>query len=92
MNFKKTISENKYELWRFIYLFDTIFLDSYAIFERQSKRHKYRQTKSYSRLNVRYCSIAEKDVPLTDEIKQEAFNEFISKIKVIKWSEKDKLN
>ena len=67
-----------------------LILDNYYILKKESKRHKPVIISKYCRLNVRDSNITENQVPLTDEIKTQVFNEYISKIKVIKWSEKNK--
>jgi hypothetical protein len=41
----------------------TLVLDDYTVYERVSKRHKFRKTNSYSRLNRRDSNLSLADVP-----------------------------
>ncbi len=89
MEIQKQIDELTFEKWRFIFLDKTIYLDAYYLLQKESKRHKnFKVLKKYERLSRRDSTMIETEVPFTDEIKTEALNQFVSKIKVIKWSER----
>ena len=71
------------------YLMDNVlWLDSYTKFEKSTTGRKYKQVGFYDRLRQRDSSILESEVPLTDEIKLEAMDEFISRLSVKTWSER----
>ena len=60
-----------------------------TMLKKESKRHKnFKFLKKYDRLMHRDNTIQESEVPFTEELKTEALNQFMSKIKVLKWSEK----
>ncbi len=59
--------ENQYHLW----------LDEYKLENRKTTRHKWIAQITYNRLDFRYSNILEKEVLLTDEIKQKAKNNLI---------------
>jgi hypothetical protein len=89
MQIEKQIDELTFERWRFAFMHGTIFLDGYCLLQKESKRHKnFRVLKQYDRIMGRNNTIVESDVPFTEELKTEALNQFISKIKVLKWSER----
>jgi hypothetical protein len=89
MEIEKQIDELTIEKWRFRFIDRNIYLESYYILQKESKRHKnYRTLKKYERLSKRDSNVEESEVPLTDELKQEALNQFVSKIKILKWSER----
>jgi len=86
---EKKIDELTFERWTFTWINKHIYLDDYVVLKKESKAHKkYNVLKTYSRLMERTNNILEKDVPLTKEIKAEAYDQFVSKIKVLKWSER----
>ena len=89
MEIEKQIDELTFEKWRFTFIDKAIYLDAYYILQKESKRHRnFRVLKKYERLFDRDSTMTEGEVPFTDEIKTEALNQFVSKIKVIKWSER----
>lgn len=89
MQIEKQIDNLTIERWRFIFLDKTLYLDGYTLLQRDSLRHKnYKVVKNYDRIMSRDNTIQESEVPFTDDIKTEALNQFISTIKVIKWSER----
>ena len=67
-----------------------LYLDKYWVSVKESKRHKPRIVSNYSRLSSRDSSLTEDQVPLTDELKKEAIQLYISNIQVCKWSERNK--
>jgi hypothetical protein len=86
---EKQIDELTFERWTFIWIDNHIYLDGYIVLHKESKRQKkYNVLKKYSRLMSRDNTIMESDVPFTTEIKAEAYDQFVSKIKVRKWSER----
>ena len=89
MEIEKQIDELTLERWRFSFIDRNIYLESYYVLQKESKRHRnYRVIKKYERLSKRDSNTEECDVPFTDAIKQEALNQFVSNIKVLKWSER----
>jgi hypothetical protein len=89
MEIEKQIDDLIFERWRFTFVFGTIFLDGYCLLQKESKRHKnFKVLKKYDRIMGRSNTIAESEVPFTDELKAEALNQFVSTIKVLKWSER----
>ena len=67
-----------------------LYLDRYWVSVKETKRHKPRIVSNYSRLSGRDSNLTEDQVPLTDELKAEAIQLYISKIIVRKWSERNK--
>jgi hypothetical protein len=89
MEIIKQIDDLTKEKWNFTYIDNTIYLESYYLEKRESKRHRnYKKIKVYERLSERDSNINESEVLLNDELKQEALKQFVSQIKVIKWSER----
>lgn len=71
-----------------------LILDSYAIEERASPRHKFKVVAKYTRLgegrSYDYQPIQERDVPMTDEVCRRAREEFMAWLRVVKWSTVDR--
>ena len=89
MELRKQINDLTIEVWRFNYIDRHLYLDAYYLMTKESKRHKkYRYELRYERLSGRNSNIKESDVPFTDEIRKEALDEYCSKIKCLKWSER----
>lgn len=89
MEIEKQIDELTLERWRFSFIDRNIYLESYCVLQKESKRHRnYRTLKKYEKLSKRDSNTEESDVPFTDELKVEALNQFVSTIKVLKWSER----
>lgn len=57
-------------------------LDEYHLQTKETPRHKWRTQHSYNRLQSRYAYMKREDVPLTEDIKQMAYHEFITMITV----------
>ena len=71
----KQIDELTFERWTFTWIHNHLYLDGYSMLRKESKRHKnYNILKKYSRLMSRDNNIMESDVPLTAEIKAEAYH------------------
>ena len=91
MEIIKQIDELTFQKWGFTFIDRILFLNSYCICKKESKRHKnFKTLKSYERLDGRGSNMTEDEVPLTDELKMEVINQFMSTLKVIKWSERYK--
>jgi len=89
MRIEKQINELEKEVWSFTVINNNIFLNGYDYMTKESKRHrKYSSVKKYDRIMKRVCSIQESEVPFTDEIRQQAINEYIKTINCLKWSER----
>ena len=89
MEIEKQIDDLTFEKWRFTFMYGTIFLDGYSLLQKETKRHKnFRVMKQYDRIMSRDNTITESEVPFTDELKVEVLNQFVSTIKVLKWSER----
>ena len=89
MQIEKQIDDLTFVRWRFTFIDKTLYLDGYALLQKESKRHKnFKVLKKYDRLMGRDNTIQESEVHFTDEIKAEALNQFVSTIKVLKWSER----
>jgi hypothetical protein len=73
--------------WRF--WFDdrncVLWLDYYSLNERQSTRHKFKSVHYYTRTDRRSCNIALDDVPLPQDVQDEAKGSLIARITVQKW-------
>jgi len=89
MEIEKQIDDLTFERWRFTFMYGTIFLDGYYLLQKENKRKRnFKVLKQYNRIMGRGNTITEIEVPFTDELKAEALNQFVSTIKVLKWSER----
>lgn len=77
-------NENR-EVFEFWFDRRTLVLDRYRK-ERKVKR-TWNIEKQYDRIFDRRSDITETDVPLTDKIKQQAIQAFVSQIACMKWGE-----
>jgi len=66
-----------------------LLLDHYIKATRESKRHKFKPVTKYDRLMKSNCNIQEFEIPLTEEIRKQAFDKFVSGIKVLTQREYD---
>jgi hypothetical protein len=57
-----------------------IYLEEYILQERDTKKSKYRITESYYKLPNKISTLFEKDVPLTEDIKNMVLNEIIFRL------------
>jgi hypothetical protein len=90
MEIRKQIDDLTTEVWIFNFIRGHLYLDAYALVKKDSKRHKKcRYELRYERLNRRDSNIEERDVPLSDNIRKEALKVYCSKIKCLKWSERN---
>lgn len=65
------------ERWSFYLLYNKLVVNSYSIIERETKRHKWKTLKQWSRHHDRNSMLRQNDVPLTDAIKVQAKAEFL---------------
>lgn len=92
MELEKIIDDLTIERWAFLFLDNNIVLNAYCLLKKESKKHRnFKVIKIYDSLSNRNSNIEESEVPFSEEIKQEALNKFVSKIKVIRRSERQKL-
>jgi hypothetical protein len=63
----------------------TLYLNRYEVLNRETTRHKFKIVKFYDRLKERDSNLKEDEVPFTEEIKNKALNECISKLSVKLW-------
>lgn len=90
MEIVKQIDELTQEVWNFWFNNGNLYLDRYFLKKREDKKKRvYRNIKTYDRIFSRNNNIEEDEVPLPEEIKQEALRLFTSNIKVLKWSERN---
>lgn len=66
--------------WRFYLLQDALILDLYQEYRRDSKRHGFKHERVWSRLMQSDNTMAEIEVPFTDEIAVRAKAEFIKAV------------
>jgi len=59
-----------------------IILDSYVNYTRKTTRHKYLSSMCYNRLLKRGNKLIAEEIPLTDDVKQEAINFITNKLHV----------
>lgn len=86
---ERCIDELTIETWYFRFIDGNIMLQSYYFDKRESKRHrKYKTIKKYDRFDSRNSTLNEEDVVLTDKMRQEVLNQFMSTVRVLKWGEK----
>lgn len=89
MQIEKQIDDLTFERWSFTFMHGAIFLDAYHLLQKENKRKRnFKVIKQYDRIMDRANTITEIEVPFTDELKAEALNQFVSTIKVLKWSER----
>ena len=91
ISFKIQVDENHIEEWGFSFIDWKLIVDYYTVFKREDPKQAYFPIKNYERIfNPRRSmyskteKISEDEVPLTDNTKNLALDEFMSKIKVIK--------
>ena len=86
---KKQINALKIEVWEFVIIRNTLYLDKYYTAEKESTRHrKYKKILYYDRIMNRNNTIAEEEIPLSNDIKEEALSIYFNQVKCIKWSER----
>jgi hypothetical protein len=75
------------ELQKYINSPITVILNLYSIEERFTKRHKWVSTRAYDRHDQRRSFLQVSEVPLPDDVRQEALEEFIETVRVVKEDE-----
>jgi hypothetical protein len=79
------IDDLTHEVYRFYFREDkkVLLLNYYCKYRRETKRHGWESEGGfYSRLNYRESDLKASEVPMTEEVKKKAFDEFVSKITV----------
>lgn len=75
--------------WSFTLINQTLILDRYTQLEKVAgNQRRYETVKHYDRLYKRHNNITEAEIPLPEDVKKEALEQYISQITVKKWSEK----
>lgn len=88
MTVEKQIDELNKEQFSFWVNGHILILDSYYFLSRENTRKRtWRQLKKYNRTMTRDNNITLQEVPLTEEIKTEALQEYIKTLKVMTWEE-----
>lgn len=72
------------ERWKFYLSGTNLILNTYFKGERKTKRHSYQPLHSYNRIMSRDSTIKVDDIPLPEDVKQEAIDIIISKLEVKK--------
>jgi hypothetical protein len=81
----RTPSDLERETWTFSLINATIVLDSYALTQRATPRHrKYQPVKTYHRNEPRHSTLALIDVPLPGDVILQARHDIIEQITVSK--------
>jgi hypothetical protein len=77
--------------WAFWLYGSNLVLNEYVVETRPSRRHAYKVARAYTRLSSsrwRDGSVVdEEDVPLTPAIAERALREYVSQLRVVRWSE-----
>jgi hypothetical protein len=83
----KKITELSKEVFCFNFVNGNLILYSYTIYEKATVRSSYKPTKFYNKISERYSTIKESEVPLTIEVRNLAYEDFIKGIKVLTYTE-----
>lgn len=73
--------------WTFWYYKHALVLDSFSLWERPSKRHKFNAVSYYMRLDERHSPTSRDDVEIPDDVRDEAVRKFVNELRVMKWQE-----
>jgi len=78
------------QIWEFIYadFAQVVLLESYRVETRKSKRHKWRVTHTYNRVNppnYDAFTLTEEQVPWPLTVQEEALQKIVSQIKIARW-------
>ena len=74
--------------WGFIMIDKNIVVSTYSVWARQTKRHGWKIVNSYRSHDRRHSSLQENDVPLPEDVKQEALDLYVSMLRVCKFSDR----
>ena len=66
----------------------TLYLDTYMVWERKSKRHGWVVKASYHRLYDRYSTLTLAEVPFGDDIREMVKKEFMDSVTVKVWEDR----
>jgi len=83
---KKDETELSYKEYSFILLDETLWLDAYTEWSRDTQRKKFVRGNRYYRLSERDSNLKLSEVELTEEIKQQALYKLMERIAVNKWN------
>jgi hypothetical protein len=87
---ERMIDDLHKEEWRF--WFDdssmNLYLDSYTLWSRATKRHGWTAVSRYNRIDNRHCNLTVDQVPFTDDIKAQSLKEFVGMIQIKVWIRK----
>jgi len=76
------------QVWRFVVIDNMIILDTYAVENRSTRRHKHQpKGATYSRLNTRDHKLSEEDTPLPQHVRKEALTQYMSTLRVGFWKQ-----
>lgn len=86
MNIKIQQAKNELttEEWVFRLNEATLVLHRYTLQTKESKRHKFRIVELHNRTYSPHNTLEIKDVPLPEEVKKRALDEFVARISVVK--------
>jgi hypothetical protein len=86
---EKQVNELTKQVWGFSEMGVKLYLGDYVLLKREdTRKRKYRVIEKYDRLDSRHNTITEDQVPFGDELKKQAYDEFIKNVEVLKWSER----
>ena len=86
---ERVLDELTKQAWTFTVIDFNICMTEYSLLKKESVRHKkWIAEKRFDSYFSRSSNITEQDVPLPDSVKQEAYNYYVSKLKVCKFSER----
>ncbi len=87
----RPISALSREVWRFCTLDNALVVESYRVEARASHRHQtFKAEKAYQRLSYNFDNkaqtrLAQDEVPLPDDVVEEARREFVSRVRIGFW-------
>jgi hypothetical protein len=75
------------EQWYFYYddSNQVLYLNKYYLMYRETTRHKWKTEKKYDRIDSRYSTLTQSEVPFSEDIKAQALQEYIQGIAVRLW-------
>ena len=80
-------SESGLESVEYSFWFDdyTLWLESYIEYSRPTKRHSFKPTRSYYRIDKRHTNMTVEEVNLAEDVKQDAVKKVIEQLQVKLW-------
>jgi len=88
MQVERKIDDLNRLTWGFMMIDKNIVLSTYSVWNRETKRHGWKIVDAYSSHNRRGSSFQEIDVPLPEDVKEEALNLYVSMLRVCKFSDR----